>query len=43
MTMNNEEMTSGHLAAQQAGKAIALDVMNEYLTHVVLEQPKNGN
>jgi hypothetical protein len=30
-----------HLAALQAGKAIALDVMNEYLTFVVLEQPKN--
>ena len=36
------ELTPEHLAALQAGKAIALDVMNEYLTFVVLEKPKNG-
>jgi hypothetical protein len=36
------ELTAEHLAALQAGKAIALDVMNEYLTFVVLEKPKNG-
>ena len=35
------ELTSEHLAALQAGKAIALDVMNEYLTFVVLEKSKN--
>lgn len=35
-------LTAEHLAALQAGKAIALDVMNEYLTFVVLEKPKNG-
>lgn len=36
------ELTPEHLAALQAGKSIALDVMNEYLTFVVLEKPKNG-
>ena len=36
------KLTPEHLAALQAGKAIALDVMNEYLTFVVLEKPKNG-
>lgn len=35
-------LTTDHLAALQAGKAIALDVMNEYLTFVVLEKPRNG-
>jgi hypothetical protein len=35
-------LTAEHLAALHAGKAIALDVMNEYLTFVVLEKPKNG-
>ena len=34
--------TAEHLAALQAGKAIALDVMNEYLTFVVLDKPKIG-
>ena len=37
------ELTPEHLAALQAGKAIALDVMNEYLTFVVMEKPENGN
>jgi len=36
------ELTPEHLTALQDGKAIALDVMNEYLTFVVLEKPKNG-
>lgn len=36
------ELTAEHLTALQAGKAIALDVMNEYLTFVVLEKPKDG-
>ncbi len=35
-------LTAEHLAALQAGKAIALDVMNEYLTFVVLDKPKIG-
>lgn len=35
-------LTAAHLSALQAGQAIALDVMNEYLTFVVLEKPKNG-
>jgi len=35
-------LAAEHLAALHAGKAIALDVMNEYLTFVVLEKPKNG-
>jgi len=34
-------LTAEHLTALQAGKAIALDVMNEYLTFVVLEKPRN--
>jgi hypothetical protein len=33
-------LTAAHLAALHAGKAIALDVMNEYLTFVVLEKPQ---
>lgn len=32
-----------HLAALQAGKAVALDVMNEYLTFVVLENPETAH
>ena len=35
-------LTAEHLSALHAGKAIALDVMNEYLTFVVLEKPING-
>ncbi|PJG59711.1 hypothetical protein [Aeromonas cavernicola] len=35
-------LTEAHLAALQAGKAIALDVMNEYLCFVVLEKQNNG-
>ena len=35
-------LTAAHLTALQTGKAIALDVMNEYLTFVVLEKPING-
>jgi len=34
-------LTAEHLAALKAGKAMALDVMNEYLTFVVLEKPEN--
>ncbi len=34
-------LTAEHLAALQAGKAIALDVMNEYLTFVVLKKPSH--
>jgi hypothetical protein len=36
-------LTAEHLVALQAGKAIALDVMSEYLAFVVMEKPKNGN
>jgi len=35
-------LTPEHLAALQAGKTIALDVLNEYLAFVVLENPQNG-
>jgi len=31
-----------HLAALQAGKTLALDVMGEYVTFVALEKPENG-
>ena len=34
-------LTPEHLAALQAGKAIALDVMNEYLTFLILARPKD--
>jgi hypothetical protein len=36
-------LTAEHLAALQAGQSIALDVMNEYITFVVMEKPKNDN
>lgn len=35
-------LSAEHLAALQAGKTIALDVMHEYVTFIALEQPENG-
>ncbi len=35
-------LSAEHIAALQAGKIIALDVMNEYVTFIALEKPANG-
>lgn len=35
-------LTPDHLAALQTGQAVALDVMNEYISFLVLEQPNRG-
>ena len=35
-------LSAEHLAALQAGKTLALDVMNEYVTFIALEKPANG-
>lgn len=35
-------LSAEHLAALQAGKTIALDVMHEYVTFIALEKPENG-
>jgi hypothetical protein len=34
-------LSAEHLAALQAGKVIALDVMGEYVTFIALEKPTN--
>jgi len=36
------KLSAEHLAALQAGKTIALDVMNEYVTFIALENRENG-
>lgn len=35
-------LSAEHLAALQAGKIIALDVMGEYVTFIALEKPADG-
>jgi len=35
-------LSAEHLAALQAGKIIALDVMGEYVTFIALENPADG-
>ncbi len=35
-------LSAEHLAALQAGKIIALDVMGEYATFIALEKPADG-
>lgn len=35
-------LSADHLAALQAGKIIALDVMGEYVTFIALEKPADG-
>ncbi|MFZ3018355.1 MAG: hypothetical protein WA056_07865 [Gallionella sp.] len=35
-------LSAEHLAALQAGKILALDVMGEYVTFIALEKPANG-
>lgn len=35
-------LSAEHIAALQAGKTIALDVMHEYVTFIALEKPTNG-
>ena len=35
-------LSAEHLAALQAGKTVALDVMGEYVVFIALEKPENG-
>jgi len=35
-------LSAEHIAALQAGKTLALDVMSEYVTFIALEKPANG-
>lgn len=35
-------LSAEHIAALQAGKIIALDVMGEYVTFIALEKPASG-